>query len=92
MRNPYEVLNIMQNADKKDIMRAQMVAMKEKKHSLQEIQIAVRQLLDPAKRLAADFMFPARIKAKRPQKISIEIPIAQVNINDIDENSFNSLK
>jgi len=92
MLNPYQILKVTQNANKGDIMKAQMLAMKEKKHSLQEIQIAVRQLLDPAKRLAADFMFPSKIKAKRPQKISIEILIEEINLNDIDENTFDSLK
>lgn len=62
MKNPYSILGVSQDAEKAEIMKAQMLAMKEKKYSLQEIQIAARQLLNPAKRLAADFMFPAKIK------------------------------
>ena len=92
MSNPYQILNVSQDADKKEIMKAQMLAMKGKKFSLQEIQIAVRQLLDPAKRLAADFMFPSKITAKRPQKISVDIPVEENDLNDIDENIFDSLK
>jgi len=92
MSNPYEILKVTQDADKKEIMKAQMLAMKERRYSLQEIQIAVRQLLDPAKRLAADFMFPSKIKAKRPQKISIDVPVDKIDLNDIDENIFDSLK
>ncbi len=92
MSNPYEILKVTQDADKKEIMKAQMLAMKERRYSLQEIQIAVRQLLDPAKRLAADFMFPSKIKAKRPQKISIDVPVDKIDLNDIDENTFDSLK
>ncbi len=92
MNNPYEILNINQDANKGEIMKAQMNAMKEKKYSMQEISIAVRQLLDPAKRLAADFMFPAKIRAKRIQKILLEIPIKKVTLKDIDENAFDSLK
>lgn len=92
MSNPYQTLNVNQDAARSEIMKAQMLAMKEKKYSLQEIQIAVRQLLDPAKRLAADFMFPSKIKAKRPQKISIDIPLEKIDLNDIDENFFDSLK
>ena len=91
MSNPYEILKVTQDADKKEIMKAQMLAMKERRYSLQEIQIAVRQLLDPAKRLAADFMFPSKIKAKRPQKISIDVPVDKIDLNDIDENTFDSL-
>ena len=92
MSNPYEILKVTQDADKKEIMKAQMLAMKERRYSLQEIQIAVRQLLDPAKRLAADFMFPSKIKAKRPQKLSIDVPVDTIDLNDIDENTFDSLK
>ena len=69
-----------------------MLAMKEKKYSLQEIAMAAKQLLDPAKRLAADFMFPSKIKAKRPQKLSVEVPEEKFTLNDIDENAFDSLK
>jgi hypothetical protein len=92
MNNPYQILQVNQNADKKEIMKAQIIAMKARNYSLQEIQIAVRQLLDPSKRLAADFMFPSKIKAKRPQKISIDIQVEDIDLNKIDENTFDSLK
>ena len=92
MSNPYQILNVSQDADKKEIMKAQMLAMKEKKYSLQEIALDAKQLLDPAKRLAADFMFPSKIKAKRPQKLSVEVPEEKITLNDIDENAFDSLK
>ena len=92
MNNPYEILKVNQDANKGEIMKAQMLAMKEKKYSLQEIAVAVRQLLDPAKRLAADYMFPTKIKSKRIQKISVEIPVDKIDLNDIDENTFDSLK
>ena len=93
MNNPYYILNVGQNATKQEIMKAQMKAMSEKNHSLQEIHIAVRQLLDPAKRLAADFLFcPSKIKAKRPQKIIIGVKIENVDVTEIDENAFDSLE
>ena len=92
MSNPYEILKVSQDADKGEIIKGQMLAMKERKHSLQEIQIAVRQLLDPPKRLAADYMFPIKIKSKRIQKITVEIPVEKIDLNDIDENTFDSLK
>jgi len=91
MKNPYKILNVDQNADKGKIMKAQLQAMKEKKYSLQEIQIAAKQLLDPAKRLAADFMYPSKIKAMRIQKISVEFLDEKIDLNDIDENAFDSL-
>ncbi|OSZ81151.1 hypothetical protein CAP36_07925 [Chitinophagaceae bacterium IBVUCB2] len=92
MINPYKILKVDQDAEKGEIMKAQLLAMKEKKYSLQEIAIAVRQLLDPAKRLAADYMFPAKIKAKRIQKISVEVTVDRIDLSDINENAFDSLK
>lgn len=92
MNNPYLVLNVEQDANKKEIIKAQMVAMKSKKYPLNEISLAVRQLLNPAKRLAADFMYPTRIKSVRPRKISLDIELPKVNIDNINENAFDSLK
>lgn len=92
MDNPYQILKISQNADKKEIMKAQMIAMREKVYTLPEIALATKQLLDPAKRLAADFMFPSRIKAKRLQKIPLELQAQHIDLNEIDENAYDSLK
>lgn len=91
MKNPYEILKVSQNANKAEIMKAQMTAMKEKAYSLQEIQVAARQLLDPAKRLAADFMFPAKIKSKRPQVVQVDVKVEAVDLNSFKENDLNSL-
>lgn len=91
MENPYHILNVNQNASKKEILKAQMEAMKVKKYSLQEIGLATRQLLDPAKRLAADFMLPAKLKAKRPQRITVEFQPPPFDLKEINENAFDSL-
>jgi hypothetical protein len=92
MKNPYIILGVSQDTEKAEIMKAQMNAMKDKKFSLQEIQIAAKQLLDPAKRLAADFMFPAKIRAKRIQIVKSNLVYQEINTNDLNENAFNSLK
>ena len=92
MKNPYRILEISQDADKTEIMKAQMFAMKKKEFPLQEIAIAAKQLLDPAKRLAADFMFPAKIKTKRIQPIQSTLTHKEINVNALNENAFNSLK
>lgn len=92
MSNPYKILNVSQDAVKNEIMNAQIRAMKEKKYSLQEIAISVRQLLNPSKRLAADFMFISKIRAKRIQKIRVVTQIEKIDHNDFDENTFDSLK
>jgi len=66
--------------------------MKKKEYPLQEIAIAARQLLDPAKRLAADFMFPAKIKARRIQIIQSNLSYQEINTNNLNENAFDSIK
>lgn len=91
MNNPYHILKVSQDADKKEIQKAKMLAMKERKYSLPEIANAERQLLDPNKRLAANFLYPSKITAKRPQKIEVDIQIPRISVDDIDENALNSL-
>lgn len=92
MINPYTILGVSQDAEKAEIMKAQMLAMKKKEFPLQEIAIAAKQLLDPAKRLAADFMFPAKIKVKRIQPIQSTLTYQEINVNALNEKAFNSLK
>lgn len=92
MKNPYTILEVSQDADKTEIMKAQMFAMKKKQFPLQEIAVAAKQLLDPAKRLAADFMFPAKIKAKRIQSIQNTLSYREINVNALNENAFDSIK
>ncbi len=92
MKNPYEVLGVGQDATKKEIVRGKMKAMKQRLYKLQEIQLAEKQLLSPTKRLVADFMYPSKIKAKRPKLLRIETKPADISINDINENAFDSTK
>ena len=92
MKNPYTILVVSQDAEKAEIMKAQMIAMKKKEYPLQEIAIAAKQLLDPAKRLAADFMFPAKIKARRIQIIQSNLSYQEINTNNLNENAFDSIK
>lgn len=92
MKNPYLILGVSQDANKKEIMKAQMLAMKKKEFPLQEIAKAARQLLKPSKRLAADFMFPAKIKVKRIKPIQCNLSFKNINTDAIDENAFDSLK
>lgn len=92
MKNPYKILEVSQNATKKDIIRGKMQAMKKRQYSLQEIQMAEKQLLYPSKRLIADFMFPSKIKAKRPKLLKLA-PIPPItDIDEINTNAFDSLK
>jgi len=92
MKNPYTILGVSQDAEKGEIMKAQMLAMKKKEFPLQEIAVAAKQLLDPAKRLAADFMFPATIRVKRIKQIQSALTYKEINIDNLNENAFDSLK
>lgn len=92
MNNPYEVLDVSQNATKKEIIKGKMIAMRKRKFSLQDIQLAEKYLLNPSKRLIADFMFPSRIKAKRPKTIAINVTLKNINIEDIPVDVFDSIK
>jgi DnaJ-class molecular chaperone len=92
MKNPYTILEVSQDADKAEIKKAQMFAMKKKELPLQEIAVAARQLLDPAKRLAADFMFPSQIRVKRIQTIQSSLSYKEINVKTLNENAFDSLK
>ena len=91
MKNPYIILGVNQDANRGEIMNAQMSAMRKKAYSLQEIQVATRQLLDPAKRLAADFMFPVKIKAKRIMPIQCDLTYKAINLDVLNENAFDSI-
>lgn len=91
MKNPYEVLEVSQNATKKEIITGKILAMKKREHSLQDIQLAEKQLLHPSKRLISDFMYPSKIKAKRPKSIKIELTPKNISIDNINEDAFDSL-
>jgi len=93
MNNPYRILGLEknQNADKQEIIKAQISAMKERNYTLPEIATATRQLLDPAKRLASDFMFPSKVKSKRIQKIVFDYEPGNLDIDTINLNAFDSL-
>ena len=92
MTNPYKILGVSQDSNKAEIMKAQMFAMKKKEFPLQVIAVAVKQLLNPAKRLAADFMFPSKIKVKRIKPIQCNLKHKEINIDSLSENAFSSLK
>lgn len=74
MKNPYEVLGIKQDASAIEINQgfntARMLNLKTGQHSQPELAAARQQLLSPPRRLVADFMYPARPRAKRPKVIA----------------------
>lgn len=95
MKNPYEILKVSQNATKQEIAKALIFAqkdnMKSKQYTPQELMLAQKQLLAPSKRLAADFMFPAKYKTKRPIKLEANIVLENIDLTTINKNTFDSL-
>ena len=98
MKNPYEILDINQNATKDEIqkafVKAQMENIKTKKHDGKELMEARNQLMKPEKRLVADFLFPAKFKSKRPKLIDLDgLEVNdEINIHSLNEDVFDSLK
>lgn len=97
MNNPYQVLELNQDATKEEIhkafIKAQMENVKSKKYSGKEIMEAQKQLMNPEKRLVADFLFPSKLKSKRLKLIedNLLIPIEFAE-SKLDAERFDSLK
>lgn len=95
MKNPYEILKVSQNATKQEIAKALIFAQKDniksKQFTPQELMIAQKQLLAPSKRLASDFMFPAKYKTKRPMKLEPNVELQNIDLACINEDTFDSL-
>jgi len=94
MINPYFILGIHQNATKKEIQKAvmklQLENRKTKIYTGNFIINCQRILLDPSKRLAADYLFPTKLKSYRPKKI--QRVILEGKKCDVKNNSFSMLK
>lgn len=54
--NPYKILNIDYHADKREIIEAAALAMREKKFSVQEVAIAQKEIMNPITGAAHDFL------------------------------------
>ncbi len=90
--NPYYILGLSRSADKQEIVRAQMSALKQKRYSPQAIGEAQKSLLDPQKRLIADLLFPvlpAVTKFRREKLTSQTIPVPETLLEILPE--FDSL-
>ncbi len=91
MKNPYEILELPQNATIPQIMSAMPKAMHKRLYPNTEIAQASAQLRNPATRLAADFMFPIfePFDDMKPLKPTLTLEI--IDINSIDADAYNSL-
>ena len=91
MKNPYEILELPQNATVPQIMSSMHKAMRKSLYTNTEIAQASAQLRKPATRLAADFTFPIfeQFDDMKPLKPSLTPEI--IDINSLDANAYNSL-
>lgn len=91
MKNPYDILGVPQNATKVQIVKAQVKALREKKHDAREIASAQKELSNPARRLAVDFTFPILPEARAINKLEATVKSKEMDINDFDPNKYNTL-
>lgn len=96
MKNPYDILGIQQDAPMADISKGFNLAlvqnMKTKLHTPQEMMQAKTQLSDPARRLAADFMYPAKPRAKRARALTWPTPNQLIEIEALNPDAHDSLQ
>jgi hypothetical protein len=97
MNNPYKILGIDRNATKKEIKNAELKKMLENQETKLYGSSFLRKcsmiLFQPYKRLAADFLFPAKLRSYRPKHIKpIEINNVQFNFPLERNNTINKMK
>lgn len=91
MKNPYSILEVPQNANNAQILKAMTVAMRKRQYPNTDIAQARSQLSKPASRLAADFTFPVFEPFDDMTPLQAKINPETIDINSIDENKYNSL-
>jgi hypothetical protein len=91
MINPYQILEVSQDASNQEIIRAVALAMKKRKYGTREIAEARAVLSKPASRLAADFTFPIFPKKETLPTITASVKPSGLKVADLDPNKYNSL-
>lgn len=91
MRNPYEILEVPQDANNAQILKAMTLAMRKKQYSNTDIAQARAQLSKPTTRLAADFIFPIFESDEGLKPLSSSIILEKIDIISIDNETYNSL-
>ena len=91
MKNPYIVLGLPQDATNAQIVKAQIPALKSKKHTMKEITEAQTMLRKPSTRLAADFTFPL-LEGGEVTLVSTKVNCGlAVDLDAIDPDKYDSL-
>lgn len=91
MKNPYEILELPQDANNAQIIKAMPMAMRKKQYSQTDIAHASAQLRKPTTRLAADFTFPIFESYDGLKPLSTAVVLENIDINTIDTEVYNSL-
>lgn len=91
MKNPYHILEVPQNANNGQILRAMTVAMRKRQYSNTDIAQARALLSKPSTRLAADFTFPIFDPFDDMLPLQAKVSPEIIDINSIDPNKYNSL-
>lgn len=91
MKNPYEILEVPQDANNAQILRAMTMAMRKRQYSNTDIAQARAQLSKPTTRLAADFTFPIFESYDGLKPLSTAVVLENIDINTIDTEVYNSL-
>ena len=91
MKNPYFILDVPQDANNAQILRAMTMAMRKKDYPNTEIAQARAQLSKPVTRLAADFTFPIFEPFDDMKPLVATLQPEIIDINSIDSEIHNSL-
>lgn len=91
MKNPYSILEVPQNANNSQILRAMTMAMRKKQFTNAEIAQARSLLSKPASRLAADFTFPIFDPFDDIAPLQASVSPEIIDIKTIDADKYNSL-
>lgn len=91
MKNPYAILEVPQDANNTQILRAMTIAMRKRQYSNAEIAQARSQLSKPTSRLAADFTFPIFAPFDGLETMKANISPDIIDINTINADAYNSL-
>lgn len=91
MKNPYEILELPQNATVAQITIAMPKAMRKGLYPNTEIAQASAQLRKPTTRLAADFTFPIFEPFDDMKPLIPTLTAEMIDINSLDANAYNSL-
>ncbi len=91
MKNPYNILEVPQDANNAQILKAMTIAMRKRQYPNTEIAQARAQLSKPASRLAADFTFPIFDPFDDMEPLQAKFNLEIIDINKIDVDKYNSL-